>query len=264
MHVTPNELRVLRQHGIVIRFALLESMAYVVAELPATGSTGTSLEEPCTRPHWGFVLDGDVTFVSKKVRQKLAPGNAFHVPPGVPAHRFEVHGPARIAGFEPIDPVVDTSDAGLVAQGFELIGGDEGGSASLVPARGSQFVESRQIDARTWPMSSLVLTRARFGAGSGYLNDWCDAPHWGLVTSGQFAIEWEDDLEIVAAGDVYHCPGGPPGHRLEAADPAALVDLTPIAAFHGGLRLAPWRQVVIESEPASPSGREPIAVAGLG
>lgn len=239
-------------------------MAYVVAELPATGSTGTSLEEPCAKPHWGFVLEGDVTFVSNEVRQKIAPGRAFHVPPGATAHHFEVRGPARIAGFEPIDPVVDTTDAGLAALGFEVIGGGHGGGASVVPAGGSESVEARQIDARTWPMSGLVLTRARFGAGSGYLDDWCDAPHWGLVTSGRFAIEWEDDLEIVAAGDIYHCPGGPPGHRLEAADPAALIDLTPIAAFQGGIRLAPWRQLVAEPEPPSPTGRESIAIAGLG
>lgn len=264
MHVTPNELRVLRQHGIVVRFALLDSLAYVVAELPATGSTGTSLEEPCTKPHWGFVLEGDVTFVSNKLRQELAPGSAFHVPPGAPAHHLEVRGPARIAGFEPIDPGVDTTDAALTARGFELIGDDRRGSASVVPAAGSKVVEARHIDARTWSMSDFVLTRAWFGAGSGYLNDWCDAPHWGLVTSGRFAIEFEDDLEIVAAGDVYHCPGGPPGHRLEAADPAALVDLTPIAAFRGGIRLAPWRQLLAEPVPSSTTGRESIAIARLG
>ena len=32
-----------------------------------------------------------------------------------------------------------------------------------------------------------------------------------------------------AAGDVFHCPAGPPGHRLEAADPATFIDLTPVA-----------------------------------
>ncbi len=263
MHVTPNELRVLRQHGIVIRFALLESMAFAVAELPATGSSGTLVEEPCTKPHWGFVLEGDVTFVTNEARQKLAPGSAFHVPAGSSPHHFEARGSARMAGFEPIDPVMDTTDAGLAALGFEIVGDDHGGSASVIPAGGSHTVEPKQIEARTWPMSSFVLTRARFGAGSGYLNDWCDAPHWGLVTAGRFAIEWEDDLEIVAAGDVYHCRGGPPGHRLEAADPAALVDLTPVAAFGGDIRLAPWRQLV-EPMPSSTAAREPIAVAGLG
>ncbi len=62
MHVTPSELRILRQDRIQIRFALLGSMAYAVAELPDAGSSGTALEEPCSKPHWGFVLDGDVAF----------------------------------------------------------------------------------------------------------------------------------------------------------------------------------------------------------
>jgi hypothetical protein len=112
-------------------------------------------------------------------------------------------------------------------------------------------------------MSSYVLTQSRFGPGSGYLDDWCDAPHWGLVTAGRLAIEWEDDIEIVAAGDVYHCSAGPPGHRLEAADPASLIDLTPIAALGAGARLAPWRQASADALQATGDGLS-IAVAGLG
>ena len=48
------------------------------------------------------------------------------------------------------------------------------------------------------------------GERSGYTTDWCDAPHWGLVTNGQMAIEWEDDVEILSSGDIFHCPAGPP------------------------------------------------------
>ena len=110
-------------------------------------------------------------------------------------------------------------------------------------------------------MSRFVLTQARFGPGSGYTSEWCDAPHWGLVTAGRIAIEWEDDLEIVAAGDVYHCEGGPPGHRLEAADPASIVDLTPTDRLGG--RLAAWRRAAARS-PGAPDRDEPIAIAGLG
>ena len=263
MHVTPSELRILRQDRIQIRFALLGSMAYAVAELPDAGSAGSALEEPCVKPHWGFVLEGDVVFQAGDVRQVIPPGSAFHVRSGGAPHRFEVTGRARIAGFESIDPVVDISDEALAARGFEVSEGHAEGSASVIPATLDPLLAPRQIDARQWRMSSLVLTQARFGPGSGYLSDWCDAPHWGFVTSGRLAIEWEDDIEIVSAGDIYHCPGGPPGHRLEAADPASIIDLTALAALTGGVRLADWRRN--QGEPQA-SSAEPVSieVAGLG
>lgn len=262
MHVTPSELRILQQDGTLIRFALLGSMAYILADVPSTGSAGTPFEQPCTKPHWGFVHEGEVTFESADAHQPIPPGSAFHVPPGGPPHRFRVNGAARVSGFEPIDPVADVSDRALVEQGFELIAVDPGSATSVIPAIAAPIHERSEIDATTWRMSSFVLTQARFGPGSGYLSDWCDAPHWGLVTSGRLAIEWEDDIEIVAAGDIYHCPGGPPGHRLEAADPAGIIDLTPVEALTGGTRLAPWRQ---EADPG-PSAPVPgsVAVAGLG
>jgi quercetin dioxygenase-like cupin family protein len=98
------------------------------------------------------------------------------------------------------------------------------------------------------------------GERSGYTSGWCDAPHWGLVTDGQMAIEWEDDIEILSSGDIFHCPAGPPGHRLEAADPATFLDLTPVAALAGG-RVADWRRAAdIDDRPPSRG----IAVAALG
>jgi quercetin dioxygenase-like cupin family protein len=108
----------------------------------------------------------------------------------------------------------------------------------------------------------MVMAQTRFGQGSGYTTEWCDAPHWGLVTSGRLAIEWENDVEILSAGDVYHCPAGPPGHRLEAADPASVIELTPLV-LAPGTRVAPWR--VWPSEFGLAGADEgPIAVAGLG
>jgi len=263
MHVTPSELRVIRQDGTLVRFALLGSLAYVVAELPASGSSGTSIEQPCTRPHWGFVLEGDVNVEVDGERHAIPPGSAFHVPGGGPPHQFRITGAARVAGFEPIDPVVDASDAALAARGFELLPADTSGSASIIPAATDPLREGKRIEARTWPMSSFVLTQARFGPGSGYLDEWCDAPHWGLVAAGRLAIEWENDIEILAAGDVYHCPAGPPGHRFEAADPAGVIDLTPIADLIAGTRIAAWRQSPAGVEPAT-RGHSSIAVVGLG
>lgn len=261
MHVTPSDLRMLRQDGTVIRFALLGSMAFVLAELPESGSEGTTLEVPCTRPHWGFAVAGEIEFEVGGRRERLLPGSAFHVPPNGPPHRFFASGGARVSGFEPIDPFMEPTDASLEASGFELIGNQPIVPATVVPAALQPLAEPKQIEARAWAMSRFVLTQVRFGPGSGYTGDWCDAPHWGLVTQGRLAIEWENDLEVLAAGDVYHCPGGPPGHRLEAADPAGVIDLTPIDALGG--RLATWRSRATGA--VDPIDREaPIAVAGLG
>ena len=261
MHVTPSDLRTLRQDGTLVRFAMLESMAFVIAELPPGGSAGTALETPCIRPHWGFVVDGEVEVEVGGGRQPVLPGSAFHVPAGGEPHRFFASGEARIAGFEPVDPRTDVTDASLQASGFELVGTHSLAAATIVPAAIQPLDEANRVEARTWSMSGFVLTQARFGSGSGYTSEWCDAPHWGLVTAGRIAIEWEDDLEIVAAGDIYHCVGGPPGHRLEAADPASIVDLTPIDRLGG--RLAAWRRGGARS-PETPDRDEPIAIAGLG
>jgi hypothetical protein len=99
------------------------------------------------------------------------------------------------------------------------------------------------------------------GERSGYTAGWCDAPHWGMVTAGRLAIEWEDDIEILSKGDIFHCPSGPPGHRVEAADPASFVDLTPMASFEDGRRLADWRRA---SNLKGRSRSRHIAVAALG
>jgi quercetin dioxygenase-like cupin family protein len=246
-----------RQDRMVVRFALLETMAFVLVEIPASGSRGTAIEEPCVKPHWGFVSAGEIEFESADRRETLQAGSAFHVPAGGPSHRFRAKGEARISGFEPIAPDIDTTDAALSAQGFEVLSPERLSAATIIPATVRALPQPKQIDVHAWPMSSMVMSQARFGPGSGYTTDWCDAPHWGLVTSGQIAIEWENDIEILAAGDVYYCPAGPPGHRLEAADPASVVDLTPLAAARGA-RVAPWRLW-----PAG-SNAEPIAVAGLG
>jgi quercetin dioxygenase-like cupin family protein len=259
MHVTPNDLRMVRQDRIVIRFALLDTFAFVMAEVPASGSTGTAMEQPCVRPHWGFVIAGQLEIERQDHREVLEAGTAFHVSAGDPPHRFVARGSARVAGFECVDPGLDVSDASLVASGFEVLGSDRPAVTMLVPATIDPFPVPRQIDVRSWQMSSLVMARARFGPGSGYTTEWCDAPHWGIVTAGSIAIESENDIEILAAGDVYHCPAGPPGHRMEAADPATVIDLTP-ADLPRGTRLASWRTAPSGLEGA-PAG--PIAVAGL-
>jgi quercetin dioxygenase-like cupin family protein len=251
-----------RQDRTVIHFALLDSMAFVLAEIPASGSAGASIEQPCIRPHWGFVTGGDVEFECGSRRETLRAGCVFHVPPGSPPHRFVARGSARMASFEPIGPWVESSDATLAPGGFEVLTRESVGAAMVIPAAVGPLPDPKQIDVRAWPLSSMVMAQTRFGQGSGYTTEWCDAQHWGLVTSGRLAIEWENDVEILSAGDVYHCPAGPPGHRLEAADPASVIELTPLE-LAPGTRVAHWR--VWPSEFGLAGADEgPIAVAGLG
>ncbi len=260
MHVAPVELRALRQNGIVIRFAMLGQMAYVLAEVPASGSAGTSLEQPCIEAHWGFVIEGELEFVTVGSRQTIPSGRAFHVPAGGAEHHFEVSGAALIAGFQPIEPELDVSDARLEAQGFELLPSAPT-APTIVPAVPAREVPAGEVRTESWPMSAYLMTRVRMGERSGYTTGWCDIPHWGMVTAGRLAIEWEADVEILSTGDIFHCPAGPPGHRLEAADPATFVDLTPIAAMRAGGRMADWRR---DADLTSRGRSRGIAVAALG
>jgi len=259
MHVAPVDLRAFRQDGIVIRFSMLGSMAYVLAEIPADGTGETMLERPCTDPHWGFVVKGELIFRTDGERETIPAGRAFHVPPGGPLHRFEVPAGAILAGFAPVEPDADVSDDRLAAQGFEPV--EMRPAATILPPVAQRRVPSRRIQAESWPMSQFQLTRVRMGERSGYTSSWCDVPHWGVVTSGRLAIEWEDDVELLSTGDVFHCPAGPPGHRIEAADPATFIDLTPVEALASGARIAEWRRDP-DAAPSPRSGK--IAVASLG
>jgi quercetin dioxygenase-like cupin family protein len=258
LHVAPGHLRTLSQGGLQVRFVILDSMAYVLAQTQAGGSAGTSLERPCTDAHWGFVIDGELTFVRGRRRETIRSGRAFHVPAGGPSHRFEADGRVTLAGFAPVDPAIDVSDGRLTAAGFTVVARRSGGI--IVPPITPLDVPAGTIESEAWPMSGYVMSRVRMGERSGYGSDWCDAPHWGLVISGSMTIEWERDVEVVATGDVFHCPAGPPGHRIEAADPASFIDLTPVAAYDGG-RLADWRRDAAEAPAVAMHG---IAVTALG
>jgi uncharacterized cupin superfamily protein len=254
MHVSPHEFRAVRTGSIVLRFAELGPVAFVLADIPS-GSTGTALEEPCERPHWGFVLDGNLELERGAVRASLDAGTAFHIPAGGPPHRLFASGPARAAGFEILAPDVRIDDDGLRSAGFELVSApntiDVPSVDAPAPARG-------KIDCRVTQMGSLAMSQARFGPVSGYTSNWCDLPHWGIVLDGRVAIEWEDSVEVLSSGDVYACPQGPPGHRIQAADPAFILDLTPIDAITPDMRAVEWRRPLLE--PGTQSRRRPAVV----
>jgi hypothetical protein len=58
MHVAPVDLRSLRQGGLTLRFAMLGD-GVRVRRAAADRIGRTSLETPCTRAHWGFVIEGN-------------------------------------------------------------------------------------------------------------------------------------------------------------------------------------------------------------
>jgi hypothetical protein len=69
---------------------------------------------------------------------------------------------------------------------------------------------------------------------------------------------WEDEVEIIGAGEAFYCPAGPPGHRIEVTDAATVMDLTPIEAMIRPGRVADWRPRLVIEAPKS----LPTAVAG--
>jgi mannose-6-phosphate isomerase-like protein (cupin superfamily) len=245
MHVSPSDFRAASRDGIVLHYAVLGPVAYALADFPDGGSRGTFVEEWCVEPHWAVIARGDLDIDLDGERTTIAPGTAFHVPAET-RHRLLAPGRARIAAFERIGHSSAASDAALEAAGFEVLAT----AAPAAPLSGlavhrpspEPAPDKGEILATTRRMGDLLFTRARLGRLAGYASDPCDVEHWGVVTSGALAIESEDDIEVLSAGDVFYCPPGPPGHRLQAAEPATVVDFTPIASFRGVRRVAEWRR----------------------
>src|SRR5712691_564309 len=107
MHVAPPDLRALRQRGLVLRFAALGSIAFVLAETSKAGSDGTTMEQPSRLPHWGLVIEGELSFESDDGSVAVPAGHAFHVPANGLDHHFRASGAIRVAGFQPLDPATD-------------------------------------------------------------------------------------------------------------------------------------------------------------
>ena len=262
MRLTQADLRIARRGGLVARFAPMGPVVYAVVELAETGSGGTSLEAPCTKPHWGLILSGEMEVVRDDLAPiRLASGQVFYVPAGDPPHRFRAPGRLAAAGFVPLDgPAVD--DGAIEQAGFELVD-ETGATPTLAPSLGITVAETSvavplrrgQIEAEASLMGPWVMCSARFGGVSGYTTAWCDQPHWGTVLEGTIAIEWEAEVEIISAGDAYYCPAGPPGHRIEVTDAATIIDFTPLDAMVRPGRVAGWRPRLAI---AAPDGLAPV------
>jgi quercetin dioxygenase-like cupin family protein len=265
MRVTQADLRIIRRGGLTVRFASMGPVVYLMVEVAETGTAGTTLEAPCTNPHWGLLLSGDLEVLRDGLDPvHLEAGQAFHVPAGDPAHRFHASGRSAAVGFVPLDPP-GIDDREIAGAGFEFI--DEPGNSPILPptvgitvadTSDVQPLRRGQIETEASIMGPWLMCATRFGGVSGYTTPWCDQPHWGTVLQGTIAIEWEDEVEIIGAGEAFYCPAGPPGHRIEVTDAATVMDLTPIEAMIRPGRVADWRPRLVIEAPKS----LPTAVAG--
>ncbi len=59
---------------------------------------------------------------------------------------------------------------------------------------------------------------------AGLPRDRCQAPHWGYVIKGRLRVEFEDDVEILQAGDYYHLK---PGHTGVAEEDTEFIEVSP-------------------------------------
>ncbi len=240
MRVSPRELKAVRASGLMTRYAVLGEAVFVIVDLPDEGTAGTPVEDPCELEHWGLVLQGELV-LEGATTQTFGPASAFYVRPGAPAHRFHSDRRAVIAGFAPTTEPLDDSPEALRARGIEVV---RWVPAPVLPppmmhVRGTRVRSASvgQIETQAAEMGAWLFTRTSFGALSGYTDGWCDLPHWGLVLDGDLVLRWESgELELLGAGDAFHCPAGPPGHRIEVADAATIVDYTPIEAVDDGER----------------------------
>ncbi len=264
MRVSPRQLKAVRANGLVTRYAVLGEAAFVVVDLPDGGTSGTPVEDPCELEHWALVLQGELTLEGART-QTFGPGSAFYVRPGPPAHRFHADDRAVVAGFAPLSEPIDDSPDALRARGIEVV---RRASAPVAPPRTVRVQGTRtrsasvgEIEAEAAEMGAWLFTRTSYGPLSGYTDGWCDLPHWGLVLDGDLVLRWEGGkLELLGPGDAFHCPAGPPGHRIEVADQAAIVDYTPIDAVDDERRRRAPRTVAVRSRrrrrrnngPASP------------
>lgn len=236
MHVAPADLRAVRDGDALVRFAVLGPVAVVDADVPPRAKVPSS-DEPCLRSHLGMVVQGRFALERDGARRAVTAGSAFHVADGA-EHRHHLEEAVRILAFEPVDDL-DTSEAALRRRGLVPAPTTRASALRLatkpVPGRG-------RVESDLVLLGDRLLTVSRFGPRSGYATDFCDVPHWGTVISGSVTIEWEDDVEVLSAGDVFRCPPGPPGHKILAAEPATLVDLTPLSGIIAAGRHIDWRR----------------------
>ncbi|HEX5466007.1 MAG TPA: hypothetical protein VFW92_04935 [Candidatus Limnocylindrales bacterium] len=261
MRAATGELNAVRAAGLLVRYAVMGDGAIVIVELPKHGSKGTQLEEPCVLEHWGIVMSGSVR-LDGAGHHTYGPGSAFYVKPGPPAHRFEADGPAVLAGFAPLTVPINDSRAAFRARGITPV--REPSVVAKLPATvhldRARSASVGEIQTQSVTMGDYLFTVTTYGRLSGYTDDWCDLPHWGMVLDGDLILRFEGaEMELLGAGDAFYCPSGPPGHLIEVADAAAIVDYTPLAALDDPARRRALRTLAARPPRRARASRRPNA-----
>lgn len=246
MRISLTGLQAVRRAGMLTRYAVMGPVVLVLADLPADGTDGTGLEERCVTDHHGLVSRGTLTVRFEDGRSEaFETGTAFYVPPGPVGHRFESSPDCVVVGFAPVTPELDTRPETLRSRGFTVIAQAPPPVALPSNVRLPQAVDSFRrrgsIEVDGGLMGNWIFMRSIFGPRSGYTGGWCDLPHWGLVLEGEIAIAYEEDVELISAGDAFYAG---PGHRFQAPEGATVIDYTPIEASIGA-RAAAWRRTAL-------------------
>jgi hypothetical protein len=250
VRVLPSELQAVKSAGMLTRYALLGPVAYVLVDLPRSGTVGTGLDAPCLTDHHGVVTRGTFSVHHEDGRDEtFDAGEAFYVPSGPPAHHFTSSPDCVVGGFVAIQQQPDTSPDALQALGLTVV--TRPAAPVPPPTRirlaGSidPFRRKGSIDVEGSRMGDWLFLRAAFGPRSGFAGGWCDAPHWGLVIDGEITITYADGIDLATRGDVYYSP---PGHRFSSPDGATFIDYTPIDHLDVP-RLAAWRRAAVGRAP---------------
>lgn len=232
---------------MLTRYAVLGPVAYVLADLPAEGTAGTGLEEPCLRDHHGIVLRGTFRVHHDDGRSEaFEAGTVFYVPEGPPPHHFSWSSGAVVGGFARLASEADVRPDALEAMGFEIVSRPSvplSPPSSVTLAGAVDPIRRRgAIDVEASVMGPWLFVRAIFGAQTGLATGRCELPHWGVVLDGAVAIHTRDAVELATAGDAFLVE---PGHRFEVPDGATVIDYTPLDSIRPGVRVAAWRRAAM-------------------
>jgi quercetin dioxygenase-like cupin family protein len=247
VRISPADLQAVRRGGMLTRYALMGPAAFVLADLPTTGTAGTGLDEPCLTDHHGIVIRGTFSVHHANGRtEDFRAGDAFYVAPGPPTHIFTSSPRCVVGGFARLTEPLDTTASALEAQGYTVVAKPTlpAPPPAVVNLAGSvePFRRPGAVDVEGSVMGDWLFMRSRFGPRSGYTSGWCDLPHWGLVLDGEIAVAFEGEAELAARGDAFYTP---PGHRFTSPDGATIIDYTPIEDL-GASRISAWRRAAIQ------------------
>ena len=145
----------------------------------------------------------------RQARGRSRPAARSTSRPAAREHRFEAPGLPSSPASSRSSPTLDVSDERLAAQRFRARLAGRGRDRD--DRAGHRDPEGPGRPDPDRDLADVVLPHdpGPDGERSGYTTGWCDAPHWGLVTAGRMAIEWEDDVEILSSGRHLPLPGRP-------------------------------------------------------